>query len=462
MRTRSWGLVVATAVMLLFGSVRSAHADAKGDIQAKSKAAMDSYDQMDYDAAKKQLNQALTIAKRAKLDKDPAVARVYLQLGITQLASGDQEAARLSLLTAVQLDAKIQIDAAYKSSELTKLLDEAKSSIGGEPAAGDDCASVTGVQHTIIDTGRAGAAQPIELLLGSDIKPARVSVMYRSEGATEFTEGRLVKQGGCKYTGQIPATAMHGSLVHYYVGAFDANNRLLAGKGSAGAPNLLELTTGGPVASASDTEDPITGARPGGSKPSGGDIVKGVVVAGKRPKIMFQVAGGTGFGYVTGNTEGGGMVEKCCLGTSLLVVTPELGYNVTRRLAISLAARIGLPIGANVEPHATVAPGGMIRVRYTFSDTGSGIRLMGQVGGGVMRNTIKLEEAEPGMDTDIVAQGPLLVGAGLGYVRKLSSSVSFVADVSALAGIAVVDKLGTSVLNTGVGADVSLGLSFGF
>ncbi|MGE0869323.1 MAG: tetratricopeptide repeat protein [Kofleriaceae bacterium] len=461
MRTRSWGLVVATATMLLVGTVPQVHADAKGDIQAKSKAAMDSYDQMDYDAAKKQLNQALTIAKRAKLDKDPLLARIYLQLGITQLAGGDQEAAKLSLLSAVQLDPKIQIDAAYKSAELAKLLDEARSSIGGDPAvAEDDCTGVTGVQHTIIDTGRAGAPQPIELLLGSDIKPARVSVMYRSEGATEFTEGRLVKQGECKYVGQIPAAAMHGSLVHYYVGAFDSNNRLLAGKGSAGAPNLLELTTGGP-ATASDSEDPING-RASGSKTSGGDISKGVVVGGKRPKITFQVAGGTGVGYVTGNTEGGGMVEKCCLGTSLLVVTPELGYNVTRRFSISLAARIGVPIGANVEPHATIAPGGMIRMRYTFSDSGSGFRVMGQVGGGVMRNTIKLEEAEPGMDTDIVAQGPLLVGAGLGYIRKLSSSVSFVADLSALAGIAVVDKLGTSVLNTGIGADVSLGLSFGF
>ena len=87
---------------------------------------------------------------------------------------------------------------------------------------------------------------------------------------------------------------------------------------------------------------------------------------------------------------------------------------------------------------------------------------MGQLGGGVMRNTIKLTTTTPGMDTDIVAQGPLLLGAGVGFIKHLGGRVAFVADVSALAGIAVVDKLGTTKVNSGVGADLSLGFAVGF
>jgi hypothetical protein len=66
------------------------------------------------------------------------------------------------------------------------------------------------------------------------------------------------------------------------------------------------------------------------------------------------------------------------------------------------------------------------------------------------------------MDTDIVGQGPLLIGGGIGYFKHLAGKLSFVADVSALVGIAVVDKLGTTKVNTGFGADFSLGLALGF
>src|SRR3954468_5712901 len=83
-----------------------AAADARADIAAKARAAMASYDAMDYEVARKQLYQALAIAKKARLDKDPIVARVYVDLAITQLAGSDQDAAKLSLLSAAQIDPK--------------------------------------------------------------------------------------------------------------------------------------------------------------------------------------------------------------------------------------------------------------------------------------------------------------------------------------------------------------------
>ena len=74
MGTRAW----VVAAVLVGSSASSARADTKADISSKSKEAMESYDLMDYDAAKKLLNQALATAKRAKLDKDPVTAKVYL------------------------------------------------------------------------------------------------------------------------------------------------------------------------------------------------------------------------------------------------------------------------------------------------------------------------------------------------------------------------------------------------
>lgn len=444
----AWAIGLAVAL----GTPHAVWADPKSDALQKSKEAMASYDNMDFEAAKKQLDQALALAKKAKLDQDPVAAKIYLNIGITALAAGDRDGAAAAFRSAVQIDAKIQIAPEYRSPAVTALLDQAREAAKPvEPAGppGLDCSTVQGLQHAIIDSARAGSSEPIEALVGADVTPAKVVVMYRPEGGAKYTEVRLVKQGGCKYTGAIPGAAKQGALIHYYVAAYDENNRVIAGKGSFSSPNIMELVGGG----GADREDPI----------GRGDVSGGVLAGGKPARVYIAAVGGTSLGFVTGTTEFDNKVENCCLGTSLVVITPELGYYVSRKLSIGVAARLALPLGANIEGHSTIAPAGLVRVRYALSASGEGIRFMGQLGAGLLRNTIKLDNAMPGMDTDIVAQGPLLIGAGIGYLKRFAGNVAFVADLSALGAIAVVDELGSAPnLNNGVGADLSIGLAVGF
>ncbi|MEO8553338.1 MAG: hypothetical protein ABI678_25370 [Kofleriaceae bacterium] len=179
--------------------------------------------------------------------------------------------------------------------------------------------------------------------------------------------------------------------------------------------------------------------------------------------MFLGVTAGTGLGYVTGTTEGQNTVKNCCIGRSLVVVTGELGYFVNPRLSIGAAFRMGLPIDANLDGHATGAPAGLLDVRYALAESGEGVRVMGQVGAGYLRNTIKLDTTmTTGGDTDIVAQGPLLLGGGVGYTKRLGSTLAFLIDLNVLAGIAVVDHIGNSPLNSGVSADAQLGFALGF
>jgi hypothetical protein len=461
---------------------RVAHADGRGDVEKKIKDAMEQYDLMDYDAAKKLLGQALATAKKAKLDKDPVSAKAYLDLGIVDFVNGDKDGAKEAFGTASQIEPKIQIDPAYKTADMAKLLDSARSSGGsaggddlggggGDVAPAADCGSVKGLQHEIIDTAKGGAPLPVVAMVGSDVKAAKVSVMYRPEGATDFTEVKMNAQG-CKYTGTIPAGAFRGSLVHYYVAAYNEAGKPIAGKGSSGSPNIIEVTAPGPGAAkvgGGDDEDPITGkkvvASSGGSdtSSSGGEVSSSVTVGPKHHKIFVAIAGGLGGGYVTGTTEGNNPVKTCCVGASLVVLQPELGYFISPATSISLVGRIGIPVGANWDGHATAAPGGLLRLRHALAANGQGLRVMGQIGVGILRNTVKIDNAMNGMDTDIVAQGPLLIGGGAGYTKPLSGNISFIADVSVLAGIAVTSSaLSSPMLNTGVNADLSLGLQLGF
>jgi hypothetical protein len=473
MTARRIAALATTCVLALVVSPRVVHADAKADVQAKAKAAMDSYDTMDYDAAKKLLGQAIALAKKSRLDKDPVLARVYVDVGIVAFAVPDQEAAKTAFQSAVQIDPKVQIEAAYRSADIAKLLDEARSSVSTGspgPSTGDatppsgDCGSVTGLQHTLIDNGKAGAAVPVEAMLGSDIQAAKVSLWYRGEGATDFTEVKMARSG-CKFTAAIPAAGTHGSVVHYYVAAYDAANKVLAGKGSASSPNIIELAAGGGGGTKGDDEDPLGGGhKDSKAADSGGEVSAQAPSSPSATHVYATALAGTGLGYVTGKTEGGNVVKNCCLGNSLIVVTPEIGAMLGKQLGIGVAARLGFPVDANILGHSTLAPAGLVRVRYALDDSGEGVKVMGQAGFGVIRNTIKLDNPmQGGGDTDIVAQGPLLLGGGVGYVKRLSGSIAFVFDLSALIGVAVTKSLGSStpVLNSGFTADLSVGLAVG-
>src|SRR5262245_26598414 len=138
---RGSSLVAVIAILFGFGI---ADASPKSDIQTKIKEAMENYDLMDYDAAKKLLNQALQIAKKNKLDKDPGTAKAHLDLGIVQFVNNDADGAKLSFLSAVQIDPKIQIDAAYKSAEMSKLLEQARKESGGGGGSSEPAVASTG------------------------------------------------------------------------------------------------------------------------------------------------------------------------------------------------------------------------------------------------------------------------------------------------------------------------------
>src|SRR5688572_4571136 len=219
-------LVALVLALVAWMAPRPVLADAKKDIEAKLKEAMANYDLFEYEEARKQLNSALVLAKKHKLETSPIVAKVHLSLGIVYYAGlKDEPSARLSFTSAVEIDAKIQIDAAYRSAEMAKLLDEVRADLSGggatvdtpPPVAGGvDCSTITGLEHEIVDTGTKGAKRELEAYLGGDVTATKVVIKYRAKGKETLSEAPMTKQGECKYAGAIPAAAMNGDLVHYY------------------------------------------------------------------------------------------------------------------------------------------------------------------------------------------------------------------------------------------------------
>jgi hypothetical protein len=449
---------------------------ARDEVQSRTAQAMENFDLLEFEAARKQLGDAAVLARKYRLDSDPVLANVFLSIGIVEFAGmKNTEAARRAFAAAVAIDPQIEIGVAYRTDAMAELLKAVKKEeggrgrsrsepeeVGGEDDGGDpgderDCALVEGLEHTLVDRGRVGRRQPITARVGSTVGAERVSLFYRAAGTEKFTELKMRRGSGCLYRSAIPAQAMKGDAIHYYVAAVK-DGQTLASRGSRASPNIIEL---GPAGASGDTEDPLEGevSESAGERPP----------PGEKKTLFLSLAVGTGGGYVSGTTEVVGSDVDCCFAPALLHLFPEVGYYFTRRLSLSAAFRMGFALGANVLGHATAAPAGLLRLRYALSEACTGLQLSAVAGGGIIRNTVKVEEAADGMDTDTTASGPFLVGGGLGYLYPLSGVMQLVAELNGLAAFpAGIKELGPCPgsgcvrPNFGVQVDINLGILFAF
>ncbi len=466
--------IAITAILLcsLSHSV-NALADATSDIRERSTEAMENFDLLEFDEAKRLLQEALQIAKRKKL-RTPLVASVYINLGVVYFSGfDDADKAKAQFVKAVEIDNSVDIDAAYRTAAMARLLKESKTlaGVGGETDVVDDiddvdCASIEGLAHELLEVVTAGQPATVTAHLGSDTSAQSVHLYYRTKGSADFVDVTMKKRGECQFVGKIPAEALSSDIIHYYVAALSRKGKRVSSRGSAGSPNIIEVQAAGDAGFGdADDENPLSGSQATAIDSGEDASVSSVGPIGDNnsPKLFLTIAAGSGAGYVNGETEQVKSPVGCCVAPAFLHVLPELGYFLNQRMAIALAFRLGFPIGANRRGHATAAPAALLRIHYSLSSNGGdGLSLIGALGGGLIRHTIKIEDQPKDMNVDTTASGPLLVGLGVNYVRALSGPMRFVLGINATAGVPVTSKFQGVKPGFALQVDADLGIMFAF
>ena len=97
-----------------------------------NKKALDDYDTLEWDAAKKTLLDALVAGKKAGLENHPVMARTYVHLGAVYITGfKNRDKAIQSFSRALEIDPGIQLSKGIATREVNDAFNEAKRARGG-------------------------------------------------------------------------------------------------------------------------------------------------------------------------------------------------------------------------------------------------------------------------------------------------------------------------------------------
>jgi len=476
------GIFVTLIVLSLVPSFGAGLAQAQNDdnnpaiekITALNKKALDAYNDLEFEEARKLLKQALDMCSSAGLDKHPVSARTHIHMGVVLIAAKQQDLGIKQFKKALEIEPEIQVTKALANPEILEAFKTAGSEMpppGSPPAAGEggteppaeaprpraEPEDVKGIQHTPPSRGRRGKAIPIVAVVGSDVTGfTKVMLEYRPEGAPEYLE-REMKKSGNKYSAEIPSSATDGNLVTYYIEADtdDDSADSIATSGSEQRPYSISLS------------GPSDGGGSGGGECEGDDCDEET----GRP-YFASVLGGIGYGFTTGSGEINN-TKKVSAGiapASAAQIAPEIGYFVTPDFRLSLQFRYQIVSGTtplNLDKYLTPQYQAMYKddIEKCGTDhlcstrTKSAIAVLARgtwffgaglfrpyfslaLGGGQIRHLVKFKNSLPpvcgvnGDQTcvDTVVSGPVFAGPGAGVLFAILPSVGILVDLTTVLG----------------------------
>jgi hypothetical protein len=409
-----------------------------------NKRAVDEYENLNFDEARKILTGALAACTQSGLDNQGVAARTHVHLGVVLFAGFKQKDQALKeFRKALDIQADIKLDKTLANPEIQAVFDEAGGGQNGAAAAtAPPAAAGDAVTHDPVTRAEQGKDIPISVTVDSSVAAKKVVLSFSADGSEDFGERELKEASPGNWSGEIPASATEGAKVRYYIEVSGADDQTLATKGTATEPLVVAL-------------QPAAGAAP----PMNRNTVE---VAPKKeeevgpPSWYFGLGIGTGFGWTTGTGEINSLDHVSPPGfaaAKLGQLVPEVGYFVTPQLLVSFQFRYQLVTGATafyatdgscgpstVCSPASYALAGFGRASWLF-DLGSLHPFVGgTLGGGTIRHLATFA-SEPHCGSnhtstciDTIASGPIFVGGTGGLLYNLSPFFALKAETNVVAG----------------------------
>ena len=447
---------VALATMLVAPLARAQERDsaAVGKITLLNRKAVDAYQQLEFEAAMRILNEALEQSERAGLTQHPIRARTLMTLGIVSLGGFRQRDQAVKYFRkALQIQPEVRLSPGLANPQIQAAFDEAVAALG----SGVDLPPDKALVHEPVRVGQTVKPVPITVTPDKDLDASTVVLRYRAPNTYTFTDVPMQKSASGAFAAAIPASATGGEQVLYFIEARRANGTVIVARGSAAEPLVVALAS--PASATPTPTTTATASSPGHTSDK---------------RLFVAILGGAGLGWVSGTGEEtrNDVVSSGVDWTPTGQLAPELGVFVTPRLMLGVQGRLQLVRGATAyrppgaEPGecgdgvcspATGAIAALAKATWFVTDSGSAFQpyLSLSAGGGTIRHVSPVRSpATCGSGTqpckDTIAGGPALFGPGVGFRYGVSDTVGIVAEIGALVGVP----------NFTANADLNIGVAF--
>ncbi|HVV51298.1 MAG TPA: tetratricopeptide repeat protein [Polyangia bacterium] len=410
-------------------------------ISKLNKKAVDEFENLNFDQARKILNDALDAISRAGLDNSQVAARTHVHLGVVLFAGLKQKDDALAeFKKALQIAPDVKLDKLLATPEIQEVFDQAVSEQKGAGSGGGDTGTTAApaadvITHEPVTRAARGKSIQINMTLDSSVKAKKVALQFSADGSDDFGERDMQEESPGNWMGQIPASATQGAKVAYYIEVDGDDDQVIASKGSAKDPLVVVLRG------------------PGGEAPAGGAKKKAAPPAEKPAEEgatwYLGLGLGGGFGWTTGTGEINPADKVSPAGfaaAKLGQISPEVGYFLSPDLVLSLQLRFQLVTGTTsfTGPGAGAAPSyalaGLARARWLFDDDDLHPFVGGVLGGGSIRHVASFPSvpacgsARNQTCVDSLKSGPIFVGGTAGVLYNLTPSFALTGETNALLG----------------------------
>jgi hypothetical protein len=360
---RSKHNIAVAAIWMAFAGAALLPATAHAQDQAvidklvqMNKKALDDYDTLDWESAKKRLLDALMTGKKAGLDNHPVLARTYIHLGAVYLTGfKDRQKALQSFGRALDIDPNIQLSKGIESPDVTAAFQEAQRSHGVSASPSAAPAPRTKHRGPVMESESAAPAAPparrappppppeddetnepdlpvhvaaldcptpdeaiidrallVRCAVAPSLPVASVWLLYRAPGKDGYTEEVMTKSPKGWFQAKIPKKAVTGKSIQFYFEGRSAAGKPVVANGGADSPNIVLLveeqsrgeSSAVPTGVEEDENPLVEDEGPYHPRLRLGHVDKereGLDTRYGKRKFWIGIGLGTGYGYAKGN-----------------------------------------------------------------------------------------------------------------------------------------------------------------
>jgi hypothetical protein len=469
-----------------------------------------------HEAAAKTLKDALVLADKGGLGGHDMAARTHVHLGIVLIAGLGQRdeglhqfARARALRPAIKLTKQLatpkllqEFEASAKVAP-TKLETVAKAKeppAAKEPPPAPAPATNTGPAGTVVATEKtvekavAEDAEPdlpmnvplplycptpmegppqadvrLHCLTQQNVPARQVVMFYRPGDGETYTAVPMNRTKKGWFSAVIPARQVTGRAMQFYFEARGDAGAVAAANGKGELPNVLVLKDGAPPVGVGalaaltfdgeDTESDVEEETPLEAREKLEQQEEAEALLSRRGAGRFWAGLGVGSGYGWHlrrplENHKNRQVSPGFSSVGLAHATPELGYQLTRRLALSIQTRHQyLPPNGSGDAEVSSGPprsahAVLLRASYALLDLGN-FQLLGSASvgyGSALRMRVDPTPAAGLVSSDTIVAGPGVAGPGLAIAYNISNNLIAALEARTLVGF---PKLGALLEGTG-------------